>query len=306
MFAQDASPDVALERERLLQAYRDRRIDRGRFELEDIAWISQLAAAGHVPADALLHRVADGERLGDLYQESPERFEAAAPRVPCLAGLMAVRVSVRAPLDLPALNRWLEAAGPVCRAIGRAFAAFEELGIATTSGDRILLAQALKMHWNAGRDDARPAAELLAAMAEARSGNSGLTGEGIALLRRAAKIAPGGARRWAWLYECAERSPAIRGFLWQYPVPSLRKPDPLMWLALEVETGAADGKPDLDAAIHLYEMGTNVEAWAGEPGGALRPEFCLAVARWLTWRRQAEDQRAENAAQGWLARARSQ
>lgn len=302
MFSPDAPTELALERERCLQGYRDRLLDGERFDFADIAWISQLATAGHVPARALLGRVANERRLAELHAESPGRFAEAATGVPRLAGWLAMAESSCTPLDVAALRRWLEVADPPCRAIGRAFAVLDELGIAPNARDLELFTLRVQRLWNHHQDDPRQAAELLAQLAENRLRN-GSSPEGIALLRRAAAIGPGGARRWVWLYDFAERSECMQRWLVKYPTPSSRQPDALMWLALDYETGAADGKPDLDAAIRIYEMGTNVEAWAGEPGGTLRSAFCLAVGRWLTWRPRADEGVPREAALGWFERA---
>jgi hypothetical protein len=326
MFAPDDEPVRALERERRLQAYRDRILDTGHFDLsgsraetdpwgagniDDIAWVAQLMLAGHVPAQALLDRALKPHRLKELYKADAKRFVEATAIVPHFAGWLAMSELVGETPDLAVLRRWLDLGGPACGAISRAVLALEESGVERSAIDmkriaRALHDSALAVHnrSHARGEGAGITARLLTEMAEDRMRQEapGAKAAGLDLLRRAAAIAPGGARRWVWLYDLAERSPAMKRWLENYPMPSQRSPIALLRAALDYETGAADGKPDLDAAICLYEMGTNVEPWAAAEGGELCTEFCLAVGRQLVWLARPEERLPRDAALGWFDR----
>jgi len=304
MFAQDAPRELALARERRLQSCRDQVLEDGPLDLESIDWISQLAGAGHVPAQALVDRAFHGDRLRRLREADPGRFDAVARRVPRLAGWLAACECARDPMDLAVVRAWLALGDPPCRAIASALAQVEALGIALSTLDRQQVAKTVQSHWNASLDDSRIPSNLLTAFAEPRFADAdpGVRAEGLALLRHAGSLAPGGARRWAWLYDLAARSAYMRNWLEKFPVPSSRDPNALMRAALDYETGAAGDAPDLEVAAVLYEMGTNVPVREGESAGALGTEFCLAVGRWLDWQSRPEDRAMRESAMGWYGR----
>ena len=296
MLTPDAAPALALEREKRLQVCRDLVLDNGNFDLDSVLWVAQLAANGHVPAQALLERALTGAKLRDLHAADAARFAEGAATVPRFAGWLAARETQNAAPDVAVLRRW--------RPMDLVFAALDESGVAPGDADFVPVAQSAQEQWHGSRDDERIAADLLTGLAEARlkDGDPVSMPAGLALLGRAAALAPGGARRWTALYDLAGRSPYMQRWLDKFPVPSLRQPDPLMSSALDYETGTADGKPDLASAILLYEMGTNVPAWQGTEGGELDSEFCLAVGRWLDWRAAADHQAGREAGLRWYER----
>jgi TPR repeat protein len=304
-------------REELLQRYRDCMLDLGQFDLsgalsrddsfgaanlEGVEWIAQLAATGHVPAQALLDRSLDDRRLGELHACAPERFEEAASRVARFADWLAFRESWREPPDPEALERWLGLGSAPSRSIAAAMAQLAALGLSPAPSDVARITLAIRLRWSTSRVDPRLAAELLEHMAEPRlqSAAPEERSAGIALLKKAGSLAPGAARRWASLYALAERSGYMQRWLETYPSPSRRSPEALMRAALDYQSGTADGEPDLRSAIDLYEMGLNEAAYGASAVTEVRTQFCLAVARWLGWKHAADDRAAREAALHWL------
>lgn len=316
----DAPSECAHAREALLQRYRDRLIDFGHFDLEGrlargeafgigdfdgIEWIAQLAAIGHVPAAALLHRTLDERRLGELFVADPGRFQACAQKIERFADWLALSESRRPQPDPRVLGEWLRRGSAPSNAIAAVLAALQELAIAPSSGDLQQVTWAIQRHFASTRVNPRLVAELLTLMAESRlvSASREEQAAGVALLKKAGTLAPGSARGWSSLYELSKDSAYMRQWLAKYPTPSSRKPDALIRAALDYETGVADGRPDIEAAITLYGIGLNESPWVAEQNRDLRTEFCLAIARWMFWRFEPGERAAREAALGWLERA---
>ena len=298
-FSPDAPDDVARAREQRLQGYRDRRLERQPFVLEDVAWIAGLASAGHVPAAALLRKLEGDGVLKALHDAAPDAFEDAALEVPFLASWMAVCAGAAAQPDVDALRTWLGLADPRLRAFAAVFEAIEAAGDRPGPSDAARIGSEIVQAWAA--PEPRSTGPLLLAFAEARL-LAKRRAPGLALLQSAAAAGSRTAAAWTWLHEAAGRSEALRRIVDAVPVPSQAKPEQLMWQALDLETGAA-GEPDFESAVRLYEMGTKEPAHAGDGSGPLSIEFVLAVGRWLTWRPDASDRRAREAGLGWFERA---
>ena len=150
MLREDAPEPLASERERVLQGFRERFRESGRFAAADgdesearaLDWIEALGAAGHVGAARLsAETLSSPDYLERLVRVSPARVETMAPRSRLAAMVLVKHECQRDDPDPEALCRWFGALGEEGAQLAAAVRELHAICGRLSAADRGCLAQ---------------------------------------------------------------------------------------------------------------------------------------------------------------------